>query len=77
MEPVAAALAAALAILILLRRPGALAPVLAFEAGRTFSPPGEEEEQLPETDRAPRPWLPVCVATVAAVRLVLLLTLHA
>jgi len=39
--------------------------------------PGDEEEQLPETDHAPRPLLPWGVAAVAALRLVLLLTLHA
>jgi hypothetical protein len=78
MEPTAAALAAALAIVILLRRPGVLSPVLAVEGwSRLATPPGEDEEQLPETDRAPRPWLPVCVAAMAVVRLVLLVTLHA
>ena len=78
MEPTAAALAAALAIVILLRRPGALSPVLAVEGwSRPASPPGEDEEQLPETDRAPRPWLPLGVAAVAVLRLVLLATLHA
>lgn len=78
MEPTAAALAAALAIVVLLRRPGVLSPVLAFEGWSRPAPaPGEDEEQLPETDRAPRPWLPVCVAAIAVLRLVLLATLHA
>lgn len=80
MEPLAIVLAAALAIVILLRRPGALSPVLLLENGMPLQPPtapGDEEDQLPETDRAPRPWLPWGVAGVAALRLVLLLTLHA
>jgi hypothetical protein len=79
MEPMAAALAAALAIvLLLLRWPGVFSPVLAVEGwARPQNPPGEDEEQLPETDRAPRPWLPWGVAAVAGIRLVLLLTLHA
>ena len=80
MEPLAIALAAALAIVILLRRPGVLSPVLVLDSGMAAQPPaapGEEEDQLPETDRAPRPWLPWGVAAVAALRLVLLLTLHA
>ena len=78
MEPTVVALAAALAIVILLRRPGALSPVLLFEGwARPPVAPGEDEEQLPETDRAPRPWLPFCVGAIAALRLVLLLTLHA
>ncbi len=80
MEPLAIALAAALAIVILLRRPGAFSPALVLEsAAHAPAPtaPGDEEDQLPETDRAPRPWLPWGVAAVAAFRLVLLLTLHA
>jgi hypothetical protein len=80
MEPLAIALVAALAIVILLRRPGAFSPALVLEcAARSPAPsaPGEEEDQLPETDRAPRPWLPWSVAAVAALRLVLLLTLRA
>ncbi|HZR09737.1 MAG TPA: hypothetical protein VFA79_14245 [Myxococcales bacterium] len=80
MEPLAIALAAALAIVILLRRPGAFSPALVLESAiRDPAPtaPGDEEDQLPETDRAPRPWLPWGVAAVAAFRLVLLLTLHA
>jgi hypothetical protein len=80
MEPLAIALAAALALLILLRRPGVLSPVLVLDASpaaMTVPAPGEEEDQLPETDRAPRRWLPWSVAAVAALRLVLLVTLHA
>ena len=53
------------------------APALAF-AGRPLELPDDDEEQLPETDRAPRtPWLALGVAAVAALRLALLLTLHA
>ena len=80
MEPLALAIAAALALLVLMRMPGAFSPVLAFEAeGRPLVPavPDDDEEQLPETDRAPRRWLPWSVAALAAIRLMLFLTLHA
>jgi hypothetical protein len=77
----ALAIAAALAIIVITRlTPGVFAPVLAIDAaGRPIAPslPDDDEEQLPETDRAPRPWLPWSVAAVAALRLVLLVTLHA
>jgi hypothetical protein len=80
MESLALAVAFALALIVLLRRPGVFSPALVL-AGMSRWPapttPGDEEEQLPETDRAPRPWLPLGVATVATVRLVCLLTLHA
>jgi hypothetical protein len=75
------AIAAALAIIVLMKvMPGAFSPALVFEGfGRPSPPalPDDDEEQLPETDRAPRPWLPWSVAAVAALRLVLLVTLHA
>jgi hypothetical protein len=81
MEPLAFAIVAALALLVLLRRPGALFPVLLADGpGRWTHPagPGDDDEQQPETDRAPRRrWLPLCVAALATVRLALLLTLHA
>lgn len=79
MEPLATAVVAALALLILLRRPGALSPVplVTAHGWQGVPAPGDEDEQLPETDRAPRPWLPWGVAAVATVRLVLLLMLHA
>jgi hypothetical protein len=79
MEPLAIALAAALALAVLFRRPGVFSPALVLPGAAFGRPvaPGEEEEQLPETDRAPRPWLPWAVAALAALRLVLLLTLHA
>ncbi|MFL5367738.1 MAG: hypothetical protein ACJ781_19865 [Myxococcales bacterium] len=60
---------------MLLRSRPLAVPVL---VGRIGSPPRprdeEDEEQLPETDRAPRafPWLPAAVAVTAAVRLCLL-----
>ena len=80
MEPLALAVVFALALLILMRRPGALSPVL-IAAGSGAWPtnpaPGDEDEQLPETDRAPRRWLPWSVAAVAALRVVLLVTMHA
>ena len=80
MEPLALAIAFALALLIVLRRPGVFSPVLlSMQANPwpTTPAPDDEEEQMPETDRAPRPWLPVGVAALATVRLVLLLTMHA
>jgi len=80
MEPLALAIAFVLALIVLLRRPGVLSPVplLASASRWPVTPaPGDEEEQLPETDRAPRPLLPWGVAAVAALRLVFLLTLHA
>jgi len=80
MEPLALAIAFVLALIVLLRRPGVLSPVpLLVGASRwpVTPAPGDEEEQLPETDRAPRPLLPWGVAAVAALRLVFLLTLHA
>jgi len=80
MEPLALAIAFVLALIVLLRRPGVLSPVpLLVSASRwpVTPAPGDEEEQLPETDRAPRPLLPWGVAAVAALRLVFLLTLHA
>ena len=80
MEPLALTIAAALALVFLLRSPGAFSPVLVGEgAGRAPATPmpGDEEEQLPETDRAPRPWLPWAVAAVAALRVVLLFTMRA
>ncbi|HEY6909564.1 MAG TPA: hypothetical protein VI356_09355 [Myxococcales bacterium] len=80
MEPLALASIAALALVLLLRRPGVFSPALVAEAtGRmpASAVPGDEEEQLPETDRAPRRWLPWAVAAVAMLRVVLLVTLHA
>jgi len=80
MEQLAPAIAFVLALLVLLRRPGVLSPVpVATSATRwpVRPAPGDEEEQLPETDRAPRPILPWGVAAVAALRLAILLTLHA
>ena len=55
-------------------------PVPVLEA--TYMPrpgdAGDEEEQQPETDRAPRsfPWLPTAVGMMAAVRLCLLVGWH-
>jgi hypothetical protein len=54
-------------------------PVLVGRIGSAPRPgEGDEEEQLPETDRAPRafPWLPAAVAVAAAVRLCLLAGWH-
>ena len=80
MATLALAIAFALALIVLLRRPGALSPVpVAAGPSRWPGPPGpgDEDEQLPETDRAPRAWLPWGVASVATLRLVLLLALGA
>jgi hypothetical protein len=80
MEPLALALILALAFALLLRRPGLFSPSLVAE-GMSREPiptvPGDEDEQLPETDRAERPWLPWAVGAVAVVRVALLLTLRA
>jgi hypothetical protein len=81
MEPVALTLIAAFALAaFLFRRPGLFAPELAFAAGPSGTAlPGDDDEQLPETDRAPRLRNPLAwtVAGVAALRLALLLALHA
>ena len=80
MDPLAIAVAGALAILILLRRPGVFSPVALADGPdrlQALPLPGEEEEQQPETDLAPRRWLPLGVAAVALLRLALLLTLRA
>lgn len=81
MEPFALSVLLALAIAVLLSRPGVFAPALVFEsAAREPTPPsvpGDDEDQLPETDRAPRSWLPWTVGAVAVVRLGLLAVLHA
>jgi hypothetical protein len=70
-------LAFGMLFLVLLRSRLVPVPVLAGRAPPPARPGDDEEEQLPETDRAPRPWLPLSVAAVAALRLVLLVTLHA
>jgi hypothetical protein len=80
MEPLALALIVTLALVVLLRRPGVFSPALVAEGvGRAPARvvPGDEEEQLPETDRAPRPWLPWAVGALAMLRVVLLVALRA
>jgi hypothetical protein len=80
MEPIALVAAAAVILFSLLRRPGVFSPALVLESeSRCEGPakPDEEEEQMPETDRAPRPWLPWAVAAIALLRVTLLVTLHA
>jgi hypothetical protein len=79
MLPVALTLVVAFALIaVLLRRPGVFAPVMAF-AGQPDAAaiPGDDEEEMPETDRAPRHRLAWAVAAVAVLRLTLLVTLHA
>jgi len=70
---------AAFALFILLRRPGMFSPALVLEGAEhaPFIAPGDEDEEMPETDRAPRPWLPWAVAALALVRVTLLVALHA
>ena len=55
-------------------------PVLIAQVASTPRPgdAGDEEEQQPETDRAPRsfPWLKAAVAMTAALRLCLLVGWH-
>lgn len=76
MEQLALWAGAAMMAVILMRHPGVYAPALAWE-GRPVTP-DDDEEQMPETDAAPRkPLLPWIVAAAGALRLVLLLTLHA
>jgi hypothetical protein len=76
MDPVVASVLIALAIVALLRRPWVFSPALVIERTADAAvAPGDE--QLPETDRAPRSWLPWTVAAVAALRVGLLVTLHA
>ena len=80
MEPLAlSSVPLAIAIVAMFRTPGACAPALAgAEVAPRWPgrPPADDEEQLPETDRAPRNWLPWGVAATAAVRVALLVTLH-
>ena len=79
MEPLALSIAAALFVLALLKMPGFTVPAIAFAVPHEAVLPGEDEEELPQTDRAPSPhrWLSWTVLSVAALRLVLLVTLHA
>jgi hypothetical protein len=79
MEPLALAVVFALALFLILRRPSVFSPVLVLEpCSRWPGParPGDDEEQLPETDRAPRQWLPWAVGATAALRIALLVVLH-
>jgi hypothetical protein len=74
--------AAAVAVLIaFLRTPGIFSPALVVEGESLCegpATPDDEEEQMPETDRAPRrPWLPWAVAAIGLIRVTLLVTLHA
>jgi hypothetical protein len=65
--------------LAICRRSPLSMPVLAGAPPSTGpAGPGDEDEQLPETDRAPRafPWLPAAVASAAALRICLLVAVH-
>jgi hypothetical protein len=65
---------------IAFRRPQLSAPVLISQVASEPRPgdAGDEEEQQPETDRAPRsfPWLPTAVAMTAVLRVCLLVGWH-
>jgi len=69
-----------LLFVIALRRSWLSVPVLVAQATSTPRPgdAGDEEEQQPETDRAPRsfPWLPTAIGMTAALRLCLLVGWH-
>ena len=79
MEPLALSIAAALFVLALLKMPGLTAPALAYAAPHEVTLPGDDEDEMPQTDRAPssQRWLSWTVVSVAALRLVVLVTLHA
>ena len=69
-----------LLFVIALRRSWLSVPVLVAQATSMPRPgdAGDEEEQQPETDRAPRsfPWLPTAIGMTAALRLCLLVGWH-
>ncbi|MFN2548782.1 MAG: hypothetical protein ABR567_15255 [Myxococcales bacterium] len=78
MEPLALSIAAVLFVIALLKMPGLTAPALAYAQPLTGTIPGDDEEELPQTDRAPaRNWLAWTVAAVAAVRLAALVVFQA
>ena len=81
MLPFALSLLVVLAIVALVRRPWVFSPALVAESVGSWPgvpAPTDEDEQQPETDRAPRTsWLPWTVGAVAVARVALLLTLHA
>lgn len=79
MVPLAFWVLVAVAIVILLRRPGVFAPALAGAevAARWPATPAGEDEELPQTDRAPAHWLVWTVALLAALRLTLFVALGA
>ena len=70
MEQAAVAGMMALSIAMMMRRPGTFSPALAGAELAPWKPtsPGDDEQQ-PETDRAPRKVLPWAVAGIAAARL--------
>ena len=80
MEPLTLSLLVVLFIVALTRMPGVFSPALVGESASRWpgtALPGDDEEQMPETDRAPRPWLGWTVAGVAALRVTMLVALHA
>ena len=80
MEHLPLSLLIVLAIVVLIRRLGVFAPVLAGAEEPAYWPgtpaTGDDDDQMPETDRAPR-WLPWSIAGIALVRVAMLVTLHA
>ena len=80
MEPLALTAFLAIAIFALFRTPGVFAPALAGPEQSAYWPGTvkDEDEELPQTDRAPSfQWLPYAVAAVATVRLAFLVALQA
>jgi len=81
MLPFALSLLVALAIVALIRWPGVVSAALVIETAMSWpgtrAPTDDDEEQLPETDRAPRNWLPWSVAALALIRVGFLVVLHA
>jgi hypothetical protein len=78
MLPIALSLLIAFVFIALLRTPGVFSPALVLEAQAPGTRmPDDDEDQMPETDRAPRHWLTWGVAAVGLVRIGLLVTLHA
>lgn len=76
MQLIAVAFAVAVVLFYFLRTPGMFSPALVAESEAHTTIPGDDDEQMPETDRAQRPWLPLTVGAVALIRVALLATLH-
>jgi hypothetical protein len=81
MEHIALVAVAVVVLIAFLRTAGFFSPALVHEGESRCqgpaTPDDPEDEQMPETDRAPRPWLPWAVAAIGLIRVTLLVTLHA